>query len=239
MIELVVFDLAGTTVHDGDSVGSTFQAALAARGVEADPAAIAAVMGLPKPEAIRILLKQFGQPRGLPDTAENIDAIHADFTRRMCAYYATSPDVHEVPGASAVFRELRRGGIKVAVSTGFFRPIVDVLLRRLGWHASGLIDASVTSDEVPRGRPHPDMIRRLMARCGVNDSHRVAKVGDTPVDLEEGTNAGCKLVIGVTTGSATADRLRQFPHTHIVDSVTAVPTLIAPSPRDSGTAKSG
>jgi phosphonatase-like hydrolase len=238
MIELVVFDLAGTTVHDGNSVGSTFQAALAARGVDADPAAIAAVMGLPKPEAIRILLKQFGQPRGLPDTAENIDTIHADFTRRMCDYYAASPDVREVPGASAVFSELRHSGIKVAVNTGFSRPIVDVLLRRLGWHAPEVIDASVTSDEVPRGRPYPDMIRHLMARCGVSDARRVAKVGDTPVDLEEGTNAGCELVIGVTTGAATADRLRQFPHTHIVDSVTAVPALLALPPRDSGTAES-
>src|SRR5262245_15800404 len=191
MIELVVFDLAGTTVYDGDSVGSTFRTALAARGVNADPSAVNAVMGLPKPEAIRILLEQFGRPHGVGPTIEIIDALHADFTRRMCDYYAMSPDVREVPGASAVFAELPRGGIKVAVNTGFFRPIVNVLLGRLGWQVPDVIDASAASDEVPRGRPHPDMIRLLMTRLGVNDTRRVAKVGDTPVDLEEGTNAEC------------------------------------------------
>jgi phosphonatase-like hydrolase len=230
MIELVVFDLAGTTVYDGDSVGSTFRAVLAKYRINAEPAAVNSVMGLPKPEAIRILLEQFGPPNSVPPTIENIDALHADFTRRMCDHYATSPDVREVPGAAAVFAELRRAGIKVAVNTGFFRPIVDVLLGRLGWLASTVIDASVASDEVSHGRPHPDMIRLLMTRLGVNDSRRVAKVGDTPVDLEEGTNAGCGLVIGVTTGATTAERLREFPHTHILESVAAVPALVMSTP---------
>jgi phosphonatase-like hydrolase len=144
----------------------------------------------------------------------------------MCDYYRTSSDVREVPGAAAAFAELRRAGVKVALNTGFFRPIVDVLLDRLGWSIPAVIDASVTSDEAPRGRPHPDMIWHLMARLGVADARRVAKVGDTPVDLEEGTIAGCGLVIGVTTGAATAKRLRECPHTHIVSSVADVPALV-------------
>jgi len=228
MIELVVFDLAGTTVYDGDAVGSTFRAALAARGIAADPAAVNAVMGLPKPEAVHILLDQFGRPHGLPPTPETIDSIHKDFTRRMCDYYATSPEVREIPGASAAFAELRRAGVKVAVNTGFFRQIVAVLLGRLGWRTPSVIDADVTSDEVSQGRPHPHMIRHLMTQLRVGDPRRVAKVGDTPADLEEGANAGCGLVIGVRTGVTTADRLREFPHTHIVDSVKDVPALIDP-----------
>jgi phosphonatase-like hydrolase len=227
MIELVVFDLAGTTVYDGDAVGSVFRAALAARGLEADPAAIDAVMGLPKPEAVRILLDRFGRPRGVPPTPENVGAMHADFARRMIEHYAAVAEVREVPGATAAFAAVRAMGAKVAVNTGFSRPIVDVLLGRLGWSVPGVIDAAVTSDEVPRGRPSPDMIRHLMARLGVTDPRRVTKVGDTPADLEEGTNAGCGLVVGVTTGATTAARLRECPHTHILDSVADVPPLVA------------
>jgi phosphonatase-like hydrolase len=226
MIELVVFDLAGTTVHDGDAVSASFRATLAARGVEAEPAAVSAVMGLPKPEAIRILLEAFGRPCGVPPSAENIDAVHQDFTRRMRDYYATDPAVREVPGAAAAFAALRRAGVKVAVNTGFFRPITEVLLARLGWRPPEVIDADVTSDEVPRGRPHPDMIRHLMARLGVEDARRVAKVGDTKADLEEGSNAGCGLVVGVTTGSFSREQLRACPHTHIVESVAEVPALV-------------
>src|SRR5262249_58578109 len=51
-IELVVFDMAGTTVHDGDAVGSCFRAALATAGVAAPADAVKAVMGLPKPQAV-------------------------------------------------------------------------------------------------------------------------------------------------------------------------------------------
>jgi phosphonatase-like hydrolase len=144
----------------------------------------------------------------------------------MCDYYTTDPAVHEIPGAAAAFATLRRAGIKVALDTGFSRPIADVLLARLGWSSPAVIDADVTSDEVPRGRPHPDMIHQLMRRLGIADPGRVAKVGDTRADLEEGTNAGCGLVIGVTSGSSSREQLAASPHTHIVESVVEVPALI-------------
>lgn len=226
MIELVVFDLAGTTVYDGDAVNASFRATLAARGIEAEPALVNSVMGLPKPEAIRILLEECGRARGWTPSAENIDAIHADFTRRMRGYYASDPAVREIPGASAVFATLRGAGVKVALNTGFFRPIADALLARLGWRVPAVIDADITSDEAPRGRPHPDMIHCLMKRLGIEDPGRVAKVGDTRADLEEGTNAGCALVIGVTTGSFSHAQLQTCPHTHIVASVADVPALL-------------
>jgi phosphonatase-like hydrolase len=228
MIELVVFDMAGTTVYDGDAVNASFRATLAAWGIEADAAVVNMVMGLPKPEAIRMLLEQCGRPSGVTPSADRINAIHEDFTRRMRKYYATDPAVREIPGATDAFAALRRAGIKVALNTGFYRPIVQVLLARLGWTCPVVIDADVTSDEVPRGRPHPDMIRHLMARLDIPDARRVAKVGDTRADLEEGTNAGCGLVIGVTTGSFTREQLQACPHSYIVGSVAEVPTLLLP-----------
>jgi phosphonatase-like hydrolase len=226
MIELVVFDLAGTTVYDGDAVNIAFRATLAAWGIEADPALVNTVMGLPKPEAIRILLEQCGGPRGVTPTADQVNAIHEDFTQRMQSYYAADPGVREIPGAAAAFATLRQAGVKVALNTGFFRPIAQVLLARLSWTAPAVIDADVTSDEVPRGRPHPDMIRSLMKRLDVRDSRLVAKVGDTRADLEEGTNAGCGLVIGVTTGSFSREQLQACPHSHVVGSVAEVPALL-------------
>ena len=219
MIELVVFDMAGTTVHDGAAVRVCLRAALAEAGVEADAAAVDAVMGLPKPESIRILLDRYG-------SSAPIDPIHDDFTRRMKAFYATDPAVREIPGATAAFAALRRAGVKVALDTGFFRPVADVLLGRLGWRAPGAIDGDVTSDEVARGRPHPDMILHLMARLGVTDASRVAKVGDTQADVEEGTNAGCGLAVGVLTGSSTREQFSAWPHTHVVASVADVPALV-------------
>jgi phosphonatase-like hydrolase len=225
MIELVVFDLAGTTVYDGDAVNASFRAALAAAGLEADPARVNAVMGLPKPEAIRILVE------GTP-LADRVAAIHDDFVARMIRYYRTEPDVREVPGASETFRRLRAAGVRVAVNTGFSRAITDVLLDRMGWPRAGrtdrchLIDASVASDEVPRGRPHPDMIRHLMAALGVADPARVAKVGDTPIDLQEGAAAGCGRIIGVTEGTHSRAQLLPHPHTDLIRTVADLPAVL-------------
>jgi phosphonatase-like hydrolase len=217
-IALVVFDMAGTTVRDPGAVSASFRAALDAAGAHVEPAAIDAVMGLPKPEAFRRLLA------AAPDAAhlaERVDALHADFVARMLAYYAADPAVAEMPGASAAFARLRRAGVKVALNTGFSRDIVEVLLTRLGWHDA--IDASIASDEVARGRPHPDMILHLMSQLGVNDARRVAKVGDTPVDLEEGDDVGCSLIIGVTNGTHTRAQLEPYPHTHLIDSLAELP----------------
>lgn len=223
MIELVVFDMAGTTVFDGDAVSVCFRAALSAVGVFPELDAVNAVMGIHKPEAVRRLLAASGRAY----SEREAEAVHADFVKRMVSYYETDPAVREIPGAGRVFAELRRAGIKTALNTGFGRSIVDVILRRLDWTKA--VDAVIASDQAPRGRPHPDMIRILMAKLGVNEPGRVAKVGDTPVDIDEGANAGCGLIVGVTTGSFTRRQLEAYPQARIVDSVTDVPALLRES----------
>jgi len=222
MIKLIVFDMAGTTVYDGDAVNASFRAALAKAGVQVDPAVVNTVMGLPKPEAIRLLLAQAG--RAIRE--EEVQTIHDDFVQRMRDYYKSDPAVREIPGAVAAFAALRRAGVKVALNTGFSRSVADALLARLGWRAPEVIDAAIASDDVPRGRPHPDMIQMLMRRLGIDDPRQVAKVGDTKADLEEGANAACGLNIGVTTGSFTREQLLACPHSHIVESVAEVSALV-------------
>jgi len=220
MFDLVVFDMAGTTVYDGNAVSDCFRAALKAVAVSPSLDAVNNVMGLHKPEAIRRLLAEAGRD----STEQEVGAIHDDFVARMLRYYAVDPAVREIPGASEVFAKLRQAGVKVALNSGFSRQIVDAILQRLGWVQA--IDASMASDEVSRGRPHPDMIRALMARLSVADAARVAKVGDTPVDLEEGKNAGCGLVVGVTTGSFPRTLLEQTAGVCVVESVREVPALV-------------
>jgi len=155
-----------------------------------------------------------------------LDAIHEDFTDRMIEFYRSDPSVGEKPGAGETFRRLRQAGVKVALNTGFSRDIAETLINRLGWDRDGLIDGSVTSDEVERGRPHPDMIRRLMMKLGVEDPRRVAKVGDTPADLLEGKNADCGLVVGVTRGSCPREQLEKFPHDYLISAVNELPELL-------------
>jgi phosphonatase-like hydrolase len=220
-IELVVFDLAGTTVHDDQFVHRVLQIAFEKQGITISLHDANEVMGIPKPVAIRALLrKRYTGSRKIDDAW--IDAIHHDFVSLMVDFYKHDVAVRERDGVSTVFRKLKERKLKIAVDTGFDRRITAPLLERMGWLKRNLIDVSVTSDEVPRGRPHPDLIFRAMELTNVLQVDRVAKVGDTASDLQEGTAAGCKYVIGITTGAFSKAALQREMHTHLIDDIKEV-----------------
>src|SRR5262249_13012847 len=106
------------------------------------------------------------------------------------------------------------------------RAIADTVLDRLGWSEGNLIHATITSDEVARGRPHPDMILALMQKLGISDAGAVAKLGDTPADLLSGAAARCGWNIGRTCGTHARSGLEPYPHTHLIDQLGELPVLL-------------
>jgi len=215
LVDLVVFDIAGTTVYDGDAVHRCLSDAVAIAGDGASRDAINGVMGLPKPEAIARLVSDL---RGVPADPEEVSHLYAVFERLMIEHYRAGLDVREADGATEVMGRLHASGVTIALDTGFARAIAEIVVARLGWGAD-IVDLIVSSDDVERGRPHPDMIVEAMRRAGVADPSRVAKVGDTPADLLEGSAAGCRFVVGVTSGSHTRRELEAHPHTHLISSL--------------------
>ena len=223
--QLVVFDLAGTTVKDNKDVHRVLQHSLRKHGVEISIGDANEVMGIPKPVAIEKLLDK-RYMGGKHITEAWIEEIHRHFVEEMIRFYMADPSVGEKPGVSETFRKLKEKGIKIAVNTGFDRRITDPLLNRLGWLDDNLIDFSVTSDEVPNGRPHADMIFKAMRETGVTDPKAVVKVGDTQSDVQEGHAAACGLVVGVTSGAFSAEALlKENPH-HLIDQIPALLDLI-------------
>lgn len=220
-IELIVFDVAGTTVADDFAVGHVFEQALAEAGIRATRAEITEVMGLAKPEAIRTLAARHLSAEALATTTV---AIHERFVALMVEHYATAT-VTPIPGAEATFAALRERGVAVALDTGFDRRILDAVLDRLGW-AEGVVDTTVASDEVARGRPHPDMIRRAMDHMLVLDEADVWKVGDTVADVLEGRAAACGATIGVMSGTGSAVALEQAGATWVVRDLNVVVDLL-------------
>ena len=149
--EVVVFDIAGTTVRDNDLVHNALIAALAHHGIMIKNRDTLEVMGLPKPVALKILMKKSLKSHEV--TPELINRVHEDFVKFIIRFFETSPEVAEEKGVSEIFKLLKAHGIGIALDTGFSRDIADVLVRRLGWEDQGYIDFSVTSDEVEHGRP--------------------------------------------------------------------------------------
>lgn len=224
-IQLVVFDMAGTTVADKGNVATAFMEACRMHGHDVATEDVNSVMGFRKKDAIRMLLER-RMSRRKEDIEQEIENIHESFLSNMISFYQNDPDLHPLPYAESVFGTLKKQGIRVALNTGFTKGITDTILSRLGWNTNVMIDHVISSDEVPEGRPHPYMIRSIMEALGIKDAALVAKVGDTQVDIEEGRNAGCGLVISVTTGAYTREQLENFKPDHIIDTLKDVPAII-------------
>jgi phosphonatase-like hydrolase len=215
-IQLVVFDIAGTTVCDNGNVADSFITAFRDYGFTMPGAEVKKVMGFRKMDAIALLLEKFAPE--YKNDSELIDRIHTHFIDKMIEFYMGDQTLSPLPHAEAVFYALKQQGIKIALNTGFTRSITDTILHRLRWDdRSPLIDQVICSDEVALGRPHPDMIKVLMQDLDIVSPEQVVKVGDTEVDVEEGRNAGCGIVVGVTTGSYTREQLLPYRPDFIID----------------------
>ncbi len=221
-IKLAVFDVAGTTMDDKeDSVAFAFQQAIQENGLKIDNRDIRWVMGYRKIEAIKMLMDH----HDAQISDDEILRIHDRFIEILNNYYRTE-EIKEFEGVSSLFRALKQAGIKVSINTGFSRSTTDIIIDRLGWLKNGLIDFSVTSDEVEFGRPHPDMIEKIMSHFSIKSSKNVAKIGDTPSDLLEGKNAECGQTIGVLYGTHSRSELDKYPHDSLVESVDELKKLL-------------
>lgn len=225
-IQLAVFDMAGTTVHDENNVAKAFQQALNRHGYPSVSLQEAnEKMGYSKPQAIRELL-EIHEPNPQSITPELIDLIHAEFVQGMLDFYSNDPSIRPVEDAEQVFKALKDMGIFVALDTGFSRDITDIILKRIGWDDFSLVQATAASDEVKNGRPFPDMIQKIMIELGVSDPKRVIKIGDTEVDVNEGHQAGCLMTIGVTSGVFSEEELIPHRPTHLVQNLTQVLEIV-------------
>ncbi len=221
-IQLIVFDMAGTTVRDDDEVLRCFFDAAQQTGLAAERDRVNAMMGLPKKVVFQTLWDdQIGASHS--DYPAKVEASYDRFRDVLETHYRTLP-VEPTAGCLALFDWLRKREIAIALTTGFYREVTDIILNRLGWDA-GLdsryvgtlettIQCSVTPSEIygNEGRPAPFMIQKAMYRLGVSDPKRVVAIGDTPSDLESGRHAECLYACGVTNGTHTEAQLAEHPN---------------------------
>lgn len=221
-IDLVVLDIAGTTIDEGETVYRVLLESVRDAGSRADQRDVQRWMGADKREAIRALLRVGSATEPDPVASE---AAFADFRTRLSAAYRAVPP-QPFAGVPQALATLRRHGVAVALTTGFDRSIAEPLLAAAGWTVGDPIDALVCADEVAAGRPRPYLIQRAMERTGAQNVSRVLAAGDTVLDLEAGTNAGAGYVIGVLTGAGKLADLGRVRHTHLLPGVADLPDLL-------------
>jgi phosphonatase-like hydrolase len=221
-IELVVFDVAGTTIRDGGQVAEAFRRTLLAHGVEMSDEDLRPWRGASKRRALRHFLER----RSGDVTPEMLEEVYAHFRDQLKELFE-GEGTRPIAGVEDTFAWLRSRDIRLALTTGFDRVVADLLLGAVGWDER-TIDAVICGDDVPQWRPAPYMIFRAMEKTGVVNVRRVMNVGDTALDLESAWNAGVVGNVGVFSGAHTHDQLRQAPHTHLLASVAELSSLWIP-----------
>ena len=234
-MSLVVFDMAGTTVTDHHEVERCFAEAATQTGLSVTAERILAMQGLSKRYVFETLWKEnLGDEH--PDIQAQVDGSYDAFRHILEEHYKTQ-GATPTEGCLETFAWLHERGIAIALTTGFYRVVTDIILEKLGWltgldeqrlgTADSVIQVSIASDEVERGRPYPNMIERAMQLTGVDNPKAVVNIGDTPSDLLSGRAAGVLLNLGLTNGTHTQEQLEDYPHDKLLGSLAELPSVIS------------
>jgi phosphonatase-like hydrolase len=222
MIKLVVFDLAGTVLDEQNIVYKTLHRCINESGIPVSYEKVIEIgAGKEKSQAVRDILSQYS----LDSSLHIQGAIYNFFLQELSNKYS-SVEVKPMLGAEEVFMKLRTLKIFIAFNTGYNRTTTEQLIAKLNWKKQVHYDLIITSSEVARSRPAPDMIWRAMELLGIQSADKVIKVGDSCTDIIEGKNAGCRFSIGITTGAQTHDELLTSSPDFVIDQLNELLPII-------------
>ena len=215
MLQLVAFDVAGTTVSDDGLVLDAFASAFAKVVPERWRLESATftkyavdTMGRSKIEVFTELLNDVS-------LAELANVEFEKAYRNLIVDGGLKP----IGNAGELFVNLHDRGIKVGLTTGFSRETLDLILGLLNWN--NLIDASCVPAEVGAGRPSPLMLHRLASTLGVLPENTVV-LGDSQSDMRAAVAFGAAEAIGVLSGIHDREALVSAGATAVIDSVSSL-----------------
>ncbi len=187
MIDAVVFDMDGVIV-DSEQVWDDVREQLAKeRGGRWHEGAQAAMMGMSSPEWSAYMHDEIG-------LRESPEEINAEVVNRMLERYRERLPL--IDGAAEAVRRLAPQ-FRLGVASSSNRPLIAAVLERAG--IAELFGAVVSSEEVPRGKPAPDVYLEAMRRLG-------AEPGGTAA-IEDSSN-------GIRAAHAAGMRVIALPNAH-------------------------
>jgi HAD superfamily hydrolase (TIGR01509 family) len=181
-IEAVVFDMDGVLVDTEHLWDEVREALTEEWGGRYTPEAQEAMMGMSSPEWSRYLHEVVG-------LREPPEVINAEVVRRMLERYEM--DLPVVPGAVEAVRRLAGAGYRLAVASSSNRELIDAVLRRL--ELTSVFDVTVSSEEVARGKPAPDVYLET-ARCLGVLPGRCMAIEDSASGIRAAHAAGMRVI---------------------------------------------
>jgi HAD superfamily hydrolase (TIGR01509 family) len=181
VIDAVVFDLDGLLIETEELWAEVREQLARERGGSYDAEAQRDMMGMSSPEWSRYMHERVGLP-------ESPEAIAAEVIAQMEARYRERLPL--IDGAvEAVERLAARWPLGLASSSN--RPLIDLVLELSG--LGRLFRATVSSEEVARGKPAPDVYLEACRQLGVEAKHAAA-VEDSHAGIGSAKAAGMRVI---------------------------------------------
>ena len=181
MTDAVIFDLDGVLVDSEPVWERVRRRVVAEHGGAWLPEAQTRLMGMSTPEWARYLSVDLGV--GLPP-----DEVAGLVVRGMADEYARA--LPTLPGADRAVRRMAAHW-PLALASSSARPLIDLVLAESGW--AELFAVTVSTEEVPRGKPAPDVYLDAARRLEVAP-HRCVAVEDSSNGLRSARAAGTRVV---------------------------------------------
>ena len=181
MSDVVVFDMDGVLIESEEIWDAVREAYVRERNGRYDEEIQRAMMGMSSPEWSRYLHETAG-------VADEPDAINDEVVRRMLDAYRERLPLFD--GAVDAVRRLA-ARFPLAVASSSNRSLIDTVL-----DVSGLADAfraTVSSEEVARGKPAPDVYLEAARRLGVAPG-RCAAIEDSHSGIRSAKAAGMRVI---------------------------------------------
>jgi HAD superfamily hydrolase (TIGR01509 family) len=178
--EAVIFDLDGVIVDSEQVWDEVREQYTLEAGGRYSETATRAMMGMSSTEWSTYMAEELA----LPGTPEEINAA---IVQRMLARYGEAPPL--IAGAPDVVRRVA-AAVPVAIASSSNPELIEVVVRVA--RLEGVVREVVSSQEVPRGKPAPDVYLEAAKRLDV-DPTRSAAVEDSHNGIRSAKAAGMRV----------------------------------------------
>ena len=127
--------------------------------------------------------------------------------------------------AAGLLEDLHARGVTIVLASSASKDDVEHFLARLD--ARDVFDGWTTADDVPRSKPHPDIVNAALSKSG--GAERAVMFGDSRWDIEAAANAGLETVC-VLTGGWSEQELRDAGAAGVFESLVELRRRIDETP---------
>ncbi|MCC7291051.1 MAG: HAD family phosphatase [Phycisphaerales bacterium] len=187
-IEGVIFDLDGVLIDSAAAHLESWRRLASRHGLSVSDAQFSQTFGRQNRDIIPILWGQPLPPDEVAALADGKEAAYRDIVRGRVTEIT-------MPGARALIRDCHASGMKLAIGSSTPPENVELALGEMG--VAQLFSACVTSRDVTRGKPHPDVFLQAADRIDL-DPARCVVIEDAPSGIDAALAAGC-VAVGLTS----------------------------------------